>query len=87
MAKVIQDKGLYQLTTLDGKPIKTKHNGPNLKPYVRNGKQKTNSLSSLMPQTEFHNDDDGYKQLQCEQVHIVDICRSPSKAFLPTNNR
>ena len=48
----------------------------------------TNSLSSLMPQTEFHNDDDdGYKQLQCEQVQIVDICRSPSKAFIPTNNR
>ena len=42
VAKVIQHKGLYQLTTLDGKQIKTKHNGANLKPYVRNHKQKTN---------------------------------------------
>ena len=40
-----------------------------------------------MPQTEFHNDDDGYKQLLCEQVKIVDICKSPSMAFIPTNNR
>ena len=54
---------------------------------MRNDKQTTNSLSSLMPQTEFHNDDDGYKQLQCEQVQIVDICKSPSMAFIPTNYR